>query len=41
MPASLAKTTYLESREDVDIFLGTLRDELEDAITKGERIEIR
>ena len=40
-PAALVKTTYLETPDDVDGFLDALRQELEQAIAKGERIQIR
>jgi hypothetical protein len=40
-PSSLVKTTYLESRDDVDRFLDALRRELEDALARGQRIQIR
>ncbi|BBO04473.1 hypothetical protein SG09_38230 [Bradyrhizobium ottawaense] len=40
-PADLMKATYLETSGDVDQFLGALRQELEDALTKNERIQIR
>jgi hypothetical protein len=40
-PADLVQVTYLETTGDVNQFLGALRDELEDALTKNERIQIR
>jgi hypothetical protein len=40
-PANLVKTTYLETREEVEQFLYALRRELEEAIEKNERIQIR
>jgi hypothetical protein len=40
-PADLVAATYLETSVDVDQFLGALRGELEDALAKNERIEIR
>ena len=40
-PSSLVKTTYLETQDDVDGFLDALRQELEDALARGERIQIR
>jgi len=40
-PAKLATQTYLETSEDIDGFLGVLRSEMEEAIGKGERIQIR
>jgi hypothetical protein len=40
-PADLVVVTYLETSGDVDQFLGTLRGELEDALAKNERIQIR
>ncbi len=40
-PSTLVKTTYLESRDDVDRFLDALRRELEDALARGARIQIR
>jgi hypothetical protein len=40
-PAELVKTPYLESSEDVNGFLDALRMELEQAIAKDERIQIR
>jgi hypothetical protein len=40
-PATLVKTAYLETKDDVDAFLDALKHELEDAIAKQERIQIR
>jgi hypothetical protein len=40
-PAALVKTTYLETLDDVHSFLDQLRTEMEDAIHKGERIQLR
>jgi hypothetical protein len=40
-PAKLVKATYLETREEVEQFLDTLRQELEEAIEKNERVQIR
>jgi len=40
-PADLVKTTYLETSDDVNGFLDALRQELEKAIAKNERIQIR
>ena len=40
-PSSLMETAYLENREDIEGFLDALRRELEEAIAKGERIQIR
>jgi hypothetical protein len=40
-PADLVEATYLETTVDVNKFLGALREELEDALTKNERIQIR
>ena len=40
-PASMVKTTYLETKEDVDDFLDTLKQELYNAVNKEERIQIR
>lgn len=40
-PSHIAGSTYLETKEEVDAFLETLRKELEDAITNNERVEIR
>jgi cell division septum initiation protein DivIVA len=40
-PAELVKTTYLETQDDVDGFLDKLRQELEKALAKNERIQIR
>ncbi len=40
-PAALVKATYLETLDDVHSFLDQLRTEMEDAIHKGERIQIR
>jgi len=40
-PAALVKATYLETLDDVHGFLEQLRTEMEDAIHKGERIQIR
>jgi len=35
------KTTYLETQNDIDGFLDALRQELQDALSRGERIQIR
>ena len=40
-PSKLVQSPYLETRDDVDGFLGRLARELEQAIANGERIEIR
>ncbi len=40
-PATLAGTGYLENLDEVNGFLNTLRKELEAAIEKGERVQIR
>jgi hypothetical protein len=40
-PAALVKTIYLETLDDVHGFLDQLRTAMEDAIHKGERIQIR
>ena len=40
-PADIVRTTYLETSDDVNGFLDTLRSELEKAITNNERIQIR
>jgi hypothetical protein len=40
-PADLVKTTYLETQEDVNGFLDALKNQLHDAIAKGERIQIK
>jgi hypothetical protein len=40
-PSKLVLTTYLETLEDVNAFLDRLRAEMEDAIHKGERIQVR
>ena len=40
-PADIMKTTYLETSDDVNGFLDTLRQELEKAIANNERIQIR
>lgn len=40
-PSTLVKSTYLESQDDIDGFLDALRRELEDALARGERIQIR
>jgi hypothetical protein len=40
-PAKLSKTAYLETRDEIDEFLAVLRRELEEAIARGERIQIR
>ena len=40
-PAELVTVTFLETSGDVDQFLGALRQELEDALAKNERIQIR
>jgi nucleoid DNA-binding protein len=39
--AALMKTTYLETREEVEEFLASFKQELDDALAKGERIQIR
>ncbi len=40
-PAKLLKSPYLETTNDVNEFVDTLRDELEKAIANNERIQIR
>ena len=40
-PAELMTGTYLESKEDVEEFLAKLRKQLDEAIEKNERIQIR
>ena len=40
-PGQIASSGYLETPEDVDTFLDKLRKELEAAIAKNERVEIR
>ena len=40
-PVDIMKTTYLETSDDVNGFLDTLRQELEKAIANNERIQIR
>ncbi|MCS6320325.1 MAG: hypothetical protein H8K05_21660, partial [Nitrospira sp.] len=40
-PAKLVASPYLETQADVEAFLKTLRSELEQELTKDERIEIR
>ena len=40
-PVTLVKSPYLESQNDVDVFLDDLRRELTDALARNERIEIR
>ena len=40
-PADLSPKPYLESQADVDAFLATLRQQLESALAKEERIQIR
>ncbi len=40
-PSSMVKTTYLETQEDVEGFLDALRRELEEAVARGERVQIR
>ena len=40
-PAELLKATYLETQDDVDAFLNTLRQELEKALAGNQRIQIR
>lgn len=40
-PAKLVASPYLETQADVEAFLKALRSELEQALTKDERIEIR
>lgn len=37
----LAEKSYIETKEDADSFIKELSDELDDALEKGERIEIR
>lgn len=41
VPARLVSKNYLETQEDVTEFVNTLRQELEDAIQRDERIRIR
>ncbi|MBX3319023.1 MAG: BREX system P-loop protein BrxC [Nitrospira sp.] len=41
VPAKLVASPYLETQAEVEAFLTTLRSELEQALTKDERIEIR
>ena len=40
-PAKLTQKTYLETKDDVNDFLNTLREVLEKAIDNDERIQIR
>ena len=40
-PQKLVKSSYLESQSDVGTFLDDLRNELDDALSKNQRIEIR
>ena len=40
-PAEFMELTYLETKDDVNRFLGALREELEDALAKNERVQIR
>ena len=40
-PAELMKGKYLETQDDVNAFIDTLRQELEQALAKSERIQIR
>ena len=40
-PAKLVKASYLETKEEVESFMDTLRQELETALANNERIQIR
>jgi hypothetical protein len=40
-PSLLVKSPYLETQDDIDGFLDALRRELQDALARGERIQIR
>jgi len=40
-PSTLVPSTYLETQEDINSFLETLRRRLEEAIANGERVQIR
>lgn len=40
-PAVLVKSAYLETQDDIDGFLDALRQELQNAFDRGERIQIR
>ena len=40
-PAKLVKASYLETKEEVESFMDTLRQELETALENNERIQIR
>jgi hypothetical protein len=40
-PAALVKSPYLETQAEIDGFLGALRQELQNAFDRGERIQIR
>jgi hypothetical protein len=40
-PAKLMKTAYLETNEDVQLFIDELREKLEEAIANNERVQIR
>jgi len=40
-PSDLVKSRYLETQDDIDGFLDVLRNELQGALSRGERIQIR
>jgi hypothetical protein len=40
-PAKMVKTPYIETLEEVNGFIKTLREELEEAISNDERVKIR
>ena len=40
-PAALVKSPYLDTQDDIEGFLDALRRELQDALARGERIQIR
>ena len=40
-PADLSPKPYLESQADLDVVLAALRQQLESAVAKDERIQIR
>lgn len=40
-PATLVKSPYLDTQDEIDIFLNDLRKELQEALSRGERITIR
>jgi hypothetical protein len=40
-PTELIEHVYLESQEDIETFLTSLRRQLEDSLARGERIQVR